>query len=360
MLRKLAAGLFRLKGIDLKLSHELAAAIYPSLVDAPEIDLKKVAEEALTRFEASFGSTSFYVGDLYDASLHLFQDGTAEEMFRDVAVRVQIEGDAPALIAFPGPTPIATRLVIVIPLGRLLHILNSGGYLRRNFVVTVENIRDGIRMVVAHELRHAADYVLNRKNLKPAGFETNSTPGQIQDRNERSRIYLNHPSELKSHAGDLAKFLFRAFQGDITKFRDSAGLQEALSRSNIWKYVDASNRKKFLQRVVAEFKNLVESGYGTETIPPGPVIDPYRRLRQFAARFSTATEFANVLVPRWKHIKERYDSAKAEKRVLHYTEKQEYRYTKDRFEAFRKAFKSLLAGEIPASLPRDEIPNSFQ
>ena len=83
MLKKLniVAGLFQLKGIEAKLSHDLAKAIYNSVKEiSPQtvLDLSLTAKEVLSNFRASFGEHFFLIGDLYHETQTLFQNKVVE------------------------------------------------------------------------------------------------------------------------------------------------------------------------------------------------------------------------------------------------------------------------------------------
>ena len=138
---------------------------------------------------------------------------------------------------------------------------------------------------------------MNKKNLKPAGFGGDSFNLSIKNVDEQKQQYFNNPTEMKSYAGDIAKILFRHFDGDIGRFRDTGLLNHTLSKYRAWVYLYPENKKKFLQRVYSEFQRMIDSGYGSEEIKPGKIKDAYLKLREIAKQFKNAKDFANFMVP---------------------------------------------------------------
>jgi hypothetical protein len=359
MLKKLnvVAGLFQLKGIEAKLSHDLAKAIYEVVKEInPQtvLDLNSISKEVLSNFRASFGEPFLKIGDLYPEKQTLFKNEDTEYFFRKIQILITAEGQAPALEVSPN-----NLLYVLFPLNRILAILNHDGDLISNFQVDFKKIYEGIRSIVSHELRHAADYLLNKNNLESQGFGQDSFNPAIKDVKEQNHKYFNNPTEMKSYAGDVAKKLYSFFEGDIGRFRDTGLLNHLLNKYKAWVYLYPENKKKFLQRVYSEFQRMLYSGYGKEDIKPGKIKDYYLKLREVAKKFKKAKDFANFMVPYWEQIKEDYESV-SNKRLLHYTEKNKYKSTKAEYASYYKAYSELIAGKDPESLPEQDIPNKYK
>lgn len=355
MIKKLnitSAGLFQLNGIDVKLGYAIADAISSAMnkLGNPEVNpktLNNIAVEAYEIFIQKYG-TLHGVKDLYSENTSpLFKDPRMESEFKQIPI--YFDGDSISLMVSRGRTSLHFPFSIIIRLW-----VNKGVD-----VSSFDSLKSKTRESVAHELRHAADYIFNSKNLKPAGFGEDSYDLREVDPEKRNQKYINNPTELKSYAGEVALDFYKAVGGDPSLL-NMEKVKEVLQNSRIFKYVEDKNKRAFLQRAYSEFNKMVSSGYGKEPLVPGKFRDVFKKLRAIAKEHKKASDFANYMVPHWERYKEMYEEKKQRGLRWDADVTRDYKYFRKEYLKFYNAFKALKSGENPESLDWRDIPDHYR
>lgn len=365
MLRKLkviAAGLFDLQGIEVK----LASAITEVFVEEfnklygkeEEFDLDLFCFRFSYTFRERYSPKALCIGDLYPKSKKLFKDDEIEGEFRKIYISLPDKG---AYLALSHETlGLKEVLKITLPANQLFKEVNTEEILTPEKNLNRPFIFSQIKGIVAHELRHAADFLFNEANKDKAGFEGDSYDPSISDTSVRETNYINNPTELKSWAGNLAEKMYRKSNGNPDFFLNSDNLRAVLETDRAWKYVKSENRKSFLQRAYTEFQKMITRGGYSESLPEKPFNDSYAVLRLHAKDYKSAKAFAEAMNPAYIRYREIVREAKEGGYTLDSFTLRDFKYEQDIYKRFRDAYKDLISGKNPESLPTNYIPDRFK
>lgn len=111
-----------------------------------------------------------------------------------------------------------------------------------------------IRTVLAHELRHAADWAYT--GLRDDADKYRWT---MQEGAEDDVQYVNNPSEMRSLAGDVADLLYGIYGHDVTQLKGVALVRSIREDAPyVWNNLEPENRRPFLQRVMKALEQRLE------------------------------------------------------------------------------------------------------
>lgn len=118
-----------------------------------------------------------------------------------------------------------------------------------------------VREVLAHELRHAADWAYRGTAAWLAENPELQTAVERQETaGEPDKAYVNSPTELRSFAGSVADTLFNIYGDDVFKLRGDALSRVIADEADwVWSRVAPKNRNDFLTRVVQALQQRVQN-----------------------------------------------------------------------------------------------------
>lgn len=247
--RVTAAGLVQLGGLDKRLAfrvaHDILAVMHElKYGEMSKSDLADVAKMALYRFPPT------KLGTMVQGPL--LKTPEASRLFADVEVYLTDKfGSAnPRALAWFS----AQKGVVGVAVEELLH-RTLKGKMRPKMSTLVEILQP----LLAHELRHAADWAY-KESTTPGKWKEENPTHSLQDP-KREEKYINSPTELMSYAGNVADAVWNRWGPSYASLSGQDLIETMTSiYPEVMRNLRPENRKKFLERVVAELsKKQVKS-----------------------------------------------------------------------------------------------------
>lgn len=236
--RRQAAGIVDLQGIDGRVAQELAARAF-------EDSGLGSFEDAVRRIQRGM---PLALGSLLEGDVLRTDEANAQfnraELF-------PIVGEVDEAAGYFRAAPANEPAQVILNLSPLL--------LQDAARLTESKLARRIRAVLAHELRHLADWAyrgtaaFSRENPDLLSALQRDEEGRISDPD----AYVNSPTELRSWAGNAAEALFAIYGADVQQLSGLALVRSLKEDFGVWLRIRPENRRDFLQRVLQALEQLI-------------------------------------------------------------------------------------------------------